>query len=232
MISKIHTIFKKALSKTRKFIFRNYREHILSKTICCEIERLEKLKRKKVVKILDFGSGLNPVVINKIMKKLTYKYKNTKFLAYCYDFYTAKELKNMNNNSNIQFLNIKNLSDNKIVNFDFCLIIDVLHHIGLENSRKIFEIIKKLKKKSKFLIIKDHFQYGFFSNLALIMMDFIGNYGDSVKIPRMYFSISTFENFLSKNKLVELKRINNKKYYKWYWFYFNSNRLQFISVLK
>ena len=63
-------------------------------------------------------------------------------------------------------------------------------------------------------------------------MDFIGNYGDNVKIPRIYFSISTFENFLSEINLVELKRINDKKYYKWYWFYFNSKKLQFISILK
>ena len=232
MILKILTIFKKVLSKSRKFIFRDYREHILSKTICCEIERLEKLKRKKVIKILDFGSGSNPVVINKIIKNLTYKYKNTKFLAFCYDFYTKQELKIMNNNSNIKFSNIKNLSNNKIVKFNFCLVVDVLHHIGLENSRKILEIIKKLKKRSKFLIIKDHFQYGFFSNLALIIMDFIGNYGDNVKIPRIYFSINTFENFLSEINLVELKRINDKKYYKWYWFYFNSKKLPFISILK
>ena len=47
MQSKILTIFKKKLSKTRKFIFGNYREHVLSKTICHEIEKLEKIKKKK-----------------------------------------------------------------------------------------------------------------------------------------------------------------------------------------
>ena len=138
----------------------------------------------------------------------------------------------MNNNTNIKFFNIKDLSNNNVVKFDFCLVVDVLHHIGLENNRKIFEIIKKLRRKSKFLIIKDHFQYGLFSNLALKTMDFVGNYGDNVKIPRIYFTISTFEKFLLKMNLVELKRIYNKKYYKWYWFYFNSKKLQFISILK
>ena len=228
MVSK----FKKLLSKFRKFLFSDYRGHVLSTTICGEIEKLEKLKKKGVIKILDFGSGYNPIIINKIIKKLAYKYKNTKFLAYCYDFYTEKELKIMNINSNIKFFNINSLSNNKAAEFNFCLVIDVLHHIGFHNSRKIFEIIKKLKKKSKFLIIKDHFQYGFFSNLALIIMDFIGNYGDNVKIPRIYFSIKTFENFLSKMNLAELKRIDNKKYYKWYWFYFNNTKLRFISIVK
>ena len=136
------------------------------------------------------------------------------------------------NTKNIKFLNINSLSNNKVNKFNFCLAIDVLHHIGLHNSRKIFEIVKKLRKRSKFLIIKDHFQYGFFSNMALIFMDYFGNYGDNTKIPRTYFTIKTFENFLSKMNLEELKRIDNKKYYKWYWFYFNSSKLQFISIVK
>ena len=46
MLSKILTKFKINLSKFRKFIFGNYRELILSKTICREIEKLEKIKKK------------------------------------------------------------------------------------------------------------------------------------------------------------------------------------------
>tara|TARA_B100001013_G_C24595943_1_gene436750 strand:+ start:378 stop:1076 length:699 start_codon:yes stop_codon:yes gene_type:complete len=232
MESKISTIFKKTLSKFRKLIFKNYREQVLSKIISVEIEKLQKIRKKKIIKILDFGSGYNPGLIIKIINRLTYKYKRTKFLAYCYDFYSNKELKIMNNNSNIKFLNIKSLKDNNVVQFDFCLVVDVLHHIGLVNSRKIIYVTKKLKKISKFIIIKDHFQYGFFSNLMLLLMDFIGNYGDGVKIPRIYFSIKSFEKFLSKLNLEEIKRINDKNYYKWYWFYFNSKKLQFISILK
>ena len=224
--------FKELLSKYRKFLFGNYRGRVLSATICGEIEKLEKLKRKKIVKILDFGSGYNPIIINEIVKRLTYKYKNTKFIAYCYDFYTAKELKIMNIKSNIKFYNIKSLSNNKYTKFNFCLLIDVLHHIGFYNSKKISKIVRKLEKKSKFLVIKDHFQYGFFSNMALIFMDYFGNYGDNTKIPKTYFTIKTFENFLSKMNLKELKRVDNKKYYKWYWFYFNSSKLQFISIVK
>tara|TARA_B100001964_G_scaffold221579_1_gene265723 strand:- start:169 stop:777 length:609 start_codon:yes stop_codon:yes gene_type:complete len=202
MITKILTTFKNFLSRFRKFIFKNYREHILSKILSREMERVEKIDKKKVVKILDFGSGHNPVVIKEIIKNLSDKYKNTKFLAYCYDFYSQKEIKIMNKNSNIKFLNIKNLSNNNLIKFNFCLIVDVLHHIRLEKEKKIFNIVKKLKKKSKFLIIKDHFKYGFFSNLALIIMDFVGNYGDNVKIPKTYFSVSKFENFLSKLNFV------------------------------
>ena len=70
MYSKILVIFKKALSQSRKFIFKNYREQILSKIICHEIERLEKIKKKRIIKILDFGSGFNPGLINKIIEVL------------------------------------------------------------------------------------------------------------------------------------------------------------------
>ena len=47
MISKTLTIFKKNLSKSRKFIFENYREHMLDKTISHEIEKLKKIKKKR-----------------------------------------------------------------------------------------------------------------------------------------------------------------------------------------
>ena len=69
---------KKNLFKFRNFIFKNYREEILSKTICTEIEKLEQLGKKKIIKIIDYGSGYNPIVIEKIIKNLNNKYKKTK----------------------------------------------------------------------------------------------------------------------------------------------------------
>ena len=91
-------IFIKILSKLRKIIFKVYREEILSKTICKEIEQIENINKKKIVKILDYGSGYNPILIKKILKEFKYKYKKTKFLIYCYDFYNKAELKKMNMN--------------------------------------------------------------------------------------------------------------------------------------
>ena len=74
-----------------------------------------------------------------------------------------------------KFFHINKLKSSNI-KFNFCLIIDVLHHIGINNDNKIFIITKKLKKLSKYIIIKDHFQYGAFSNFMLIAMDFFGNW--------------------------------------------------------
>ena len=63
-------------------------------------------------------------------------------------------------------------------------------------------------------------------------MDFFSNYGDGTKIPKIYFNIQSFNNLISKVKLEEIKRITNKKFYRWYWLYLNSEKFQFISVLK
>ena len=224
-------ILKKTLFSLRQIVSLEYRRKILSNIIFYEIEKLEKIRKKKIIRILDFGSGYNPDLIKLITKKLSNKYKNTNFIVYCYDFYNDRELKLLNNNSSIKFFNSRKLTNINKTKFNFCLIIDVLHHIGIEKEKKVYTIIKKLKQKSKYLIIKDHFQYGFFSNFTLKIMDIFGNLGDRTRIPTKYFSIKLFENLIAKLNLVEIKRIDNKKYYKWYWFYINSKKLQFISIL-
>ena len=43
----------------------------------------------------------------------------------------------MNVKKNIKFFHVKNIAKNK-KKFDFCLVIDVLHHIGLEDNNKIY----------------------------------------------------------------------------------------------
>ena len=219
-------------TKLRNILLKDFREEVLSKVICQQIEKIENIKNKKIIKILDYGSGYNPTLIKKIINKLSKKYTNTEFRVNCLDFYNNKQLDLMNNNkAGIKFFQIKKL---KSINtkFDICLIIDVLHHIGIDESKKIYNITRKLKKLSRFIIIKDHFQYGFFSNFILILMDFVGNYFDGVKIPSIYFNKESYKKFLKQLSLKEIRRINDKKYYKWYWFYLNSKKLQFISILK
>ena len=219
--------------KLRNILFGKYREKVLGNIICNEIEKLKDLNKKKKITIIDYGSGYNPEVINRVIKSLQTKHKKPTFIAYCYDYYSKEQIKKMNVNKNIKFFHINNLKQKKLNKFDFCLILDVLHHIGIdENKNEIYKITKKLKKLSKFIFIKDHFQYGFFSNLVLIIMDIVGNYADNVKIPNIYFSTRTYEDFITKLKMTEINRISDKSYYKWFWFYFNSKKFQFVSILK
>ena len=149
--------------KLRNILFGKYREKVLGNIICNEIEKLKDLNKKKKITIIDYGSGYNPEVINRVIKSLQTKHKKPTFIAYCYDYYSKEQIKKMNVNKNIKFFHINNLKQKKINKFDFCLILDVLHHIGIdENKNEIYKITKKLKKLSKFIFIKDHFQYGFF----------------------------------------------------------------------
>jgi hypothetical protein len=218
--------------RLRNILLKDFREEVLSKIICEQIEKTENIKSKKVIKIIDYGSGYNPTLIKKIINILSKKHNSTRFKVSCYDFYNNKQLNLMNDNKmGIKFFHIKRLKKINI-RFDFCLIIDVLHHIGLEENKKIYRTTKTLKKLSKFIIIKDHFQYGFFSNFILVLMDFVGNYFDGVKIPSVYFTKESYKKFLRTMSLKEIRRIDDKKYYKWYWFYLNSKKLQFISIVK
>ena len=52
------------------------------------------------------------------------------------------------------------------------------------------------------------------------------------RIPNIYFSTRTYEDFITKLKMTEINRISDKSYYKWFWFYFNSKKFQFVSILK
>ena len=63
-------------------------------------------------------------------------------------------------------------------------------------------------------------------------MDFIGNFYNDVKIPNKYFNKETYNNLISRNRLIEIKRITNKFYYKKYWLFFSYPELHFISILK
>lgn len=225
-------IYRKKLSSIKEIISQKYRREILSTELSNYIYKLSKNGKKKYINILDYGSGYNPILIDKIVKKILIKNKKIKIKVYCFDHYSKEQIKKLNKSAKFIFRNIKDLAlvNNKKIHV--CLIIDVLHHVGLERKNKIEKMIHKLKKISNFLIIKDHFQYGFLSTLLLIGMDFFSNFGDGTNIPKKYFSIKSFEAFINANKLVEIKRIDNKKYYKWYWPIINSKKLQFISVLK
>lgn len=71
--------------------------------------------------------------------------------------------------------------------FDYVLLCDVLHH-----SLNPEELLRECARVGKTIILKDHFQYGFFSNLMLKWMDQFGNQAYGVHIPGRYFSTKSF----------------------------------------
>ena len=89
-----------------------------------------------------------------------------------------------------------------------------------------------LKKRSNFIIIKDHFEYGFVSNLLLRIMDYIGNRYNDVNVPKIYFTKISLKKILALSNLkVEYKIINQRYYSKLFLFLSNPN-LHFLYLLK
>ena len=214
----------------RYHIFRNYREDIIIKNIKKEINILRKNDlNKKIYNILDIGSGMQPYVIKNLVEKLNLD-KEFKFTADCYDFYNEEKLNQLNLFKDLNFFHINELNYKK--KYDFVIIIDVLHHIGLENLKEIKYLLSNLSLVGQYLIIKDHFETNYLSRVLLIIMDFIGNFYNNVKIPKKYFKENTFNQLIIELNLIEIKRITDVYYYKKIWLLFRNPKLQFISIIK
>lgn len=80
--------------------------------------------------------------------------------------------------------------------FDFAIFSDVLHHVSDSDKDSLFS---SALRSSRFVLIKDHYEYGFLSRLILKLMDFIGNYGYGVSVPQKYFCKDSFASFCKKN---------------------------------
>ena len=62
---------------------------------------------------MDFGSGMQPYVINKVINELNSE-NSEKYSVECYDFYDEDMLKNLNSNKNIKFFHLNKLDYKKI----------------------------------------------------------------------------------------------------------------------
>jgi len=210
---------KNFLSYIRFWILKNQREKNLAKIL------YNVIKKNKKITICDYGSGFNPDIIKLLAKKKIFK------KIHCFDFYNDQQLSFLNRNKlNIKFKNIKDL---KKVNtkYDVTIVIDVLHHIGVKN-KIIKEILINLKKISKILIIKDHYEHSKFDRLLLRIMDFIGNYKDNVNIPKQYFTKESFKETLSSSGFKNVKIISSLKIYSKKFLFFSKRSLHFLCIIK
>ncbi|MGH1339163.1 MAG: class I SAM-dependent methyltransferase [Aureispira sp.] len=115
--------------------------------------------------------------------------------------------------------------------FDVAVLCDVLHH-DFEYAERL---IQEAYRVAKYVVIKDHFEYGMISRQKLRLMDFVGNWGYGVSIPDRYFSSSSYEKLItSSTGIQEIERICPIPLYQ-HNVVFNvlfPGKLQFISVLE
>ena len=183
-----------------------------------------------VIKIMDYGSGFQPKLIYFVYKKLKHTY-NKNVIIYCFDKYSLQDLEKLNQNKDIIFNKIENIHLDK-ANYDFCLLSDVLHHIGVEKISELKNLINNLQKKAKFILIKDHYQYGYFSNYTLRVMDFLGNYFNNVKTPHTYFTKKSFKYLLQLTNSTIVEEILNIKLYQSYFLFMSNPKFNFVYLIK
>jgi hypothetical protein len=205
------------------FVFRKIAGGNRFSNLCPYIEKevfylKNKLKRK--LYLLDYGCGKMSFSIFLIKKKLVHK-------AICADNY---ELQDAIIKKNYQYVNI---SKNKIIfkkkKFDVTIIIDVLHHVGIN---KCYKELKKICNISKYVIVKDHFEYSYISRQILRLGDWFGNFGTDVNIPQKYFTEFKWQQLIKKLKLNQIKIIRNVNQHKGLFSLILKPKHQFMAVIK
>lgn len=196
-------------------IFKGDRLKRITKTLL-KISKQISLEEKKRIVILDFGCG--SMEISKRLQKNFHIYKiigtdtfETNFRTNKLEYISSKKFKNFNKK------------------FDLIIIVDVLHHIGVDNA---YKVLKNLSKISKNILVKDHFEYGFFSRHLLRFVDFYANYAYDVNIPKKYFNYKSWKKIIKKSFLKEIKIIKNFQQHDGLFNLLLNKKHHFVSHLK
>lgn len=217
---KTKTGLEKAVIKSHQKLSHNNRIDYLSKLF---IEILDELDLTEI-SLLDIGCGDMSIAEN-LMKE------HEKIQATCLDTYPLPETyaDDPKWEKYVSFDGRKIPFEDK--KFDVAVLCDVLHH----DFEYAGVILKEACRVAKYVIIKDHFEYGMVSRQTLRLMDFIGNWGYGVSVPDRYFSKKTYQNLVEELEDVqEVKQICPIPLYQ-HSFVFNlicPGKLQYISILK
>ncbi|PCI98987.1 MAG: hypothetical protein COB15_04815 [Flavobacteriales bacterium] len=185
--------YKEALVKVHKKISHSTRISIIANKISKNIS--SHFPEASEINCLDVGTGDMTIaeLIGEISPSTNWK---------CIDIHELpKELKNSEKWKKYQQFDGNNIPfpNNS---FDISVFSDVLHHTG-DSAPKL---IAEAARVSKYIVIKDHFEYSFYSRSILKLMDIVGNWGYGVSIPKRYFSKKSFESLVDSSglKIVDL----------------------------
>ena len=175
------------------------------------------LKDKKKITILDFGCG--SMEISKKLVKLSYVKQIIGVDTYPSKFKTKK----------MKYIQYDTFFKKNKTTFDIVIAVDVLHHIGVDES---YKVLKKLSKISKNIIVKDHFEHGYLSRQLLRFVDFYANYAYDVNIPKKYFNYKSWKKIIKKSFLKEIKIIKNFQQHDGLFNLLLNKKHHFVSHLK
>ncbi len=192
--------FKKLLIQFHQKASHNYRIEKLSTLIAGEIN---KLALQQPIRCLDVGCG-DMILSESIQAKLSSQTNWT-----CIDIHPLPEsLINEPKWKKYQQFDGRSFPFDDH-SFDIIVICDVLHH-DIENT---VNLLSEAKRAGKYIFIKDHYEYGFFSRKMLRLMDFVGNWAYGVPIPDFYFTNKSFKNACLKANLHIIKEVDNINLY-------------------
>ncbi len=221
IVEKEKGLIEKSLINIHQRASHNNRVNILSKLLGDRIDSL--FENKKETRCIDIGCGDMTIAENIAIV-------NTKTNWTCIDIHKLpEELKDSE-----KWKKYKQFDGTTIPfennSFDCALFCDVLHHI----SHDLTPLITEAARVASVVIIKDHFEYGFYSRNMLKLMDFVGNWGYGVSIPEYYFTQKNFELLCSQSGLKIAEITVGIDLYSHLPFVRNvlSPNWQFISVLK
>lgn len=210
------SFFDKLLIKLHRNTSHSNRIEILSTLFIKEIHDLA-VDKEATIRLLDIGCG-DMTITNMLAEK------GTNISCTGVDIYP-----NTKNWENYAAFDGKTLPFTD-KSYHVVLFSDVLHH----DAENLNRLLQEAKRVADFIIIKDHFEYGFFSRSLLQLADIVGNYGYGVSIPKRYFSKERFQAILDTEELQEIKSIcpiylyNHLPLVK----YIFKGKYQFVSVIK
>jgi len=196
-------------------IFKGDRLKRISKQVSIFLKKIHKERNKKI-NILDFGCGSMELSKKIQRKKFIKKIVGTDTFEHNYK------------KGKLEYLSKKKFLKRNL-KFDVVIIVDVLHHIGIEKSWKV---LNELSNITDFIIIKDHFEHGFFSRHLLRFVDFYANYAYDVNIPNKYFKNNSWKKNLKKINLIEKSHIYPFQQHDGVFNIILNKKHHFISLLK
>ena len=205
-----------SISNLIRKIFGGDRIKRLSDIMIQKSKKIHMIKKRKI-NILDFGCG--SMEISKKLEKLPFVENIVGVDTFVSKFKTKK----------MQYIQFDEFFNKNKKKFDIIIVVDVLHHIGIERS---FKTLKKLSKISKNIIIKDHFEFGFFSRQLLRFVDFYANYAYDVNIPKEYFNYVSWNRTIKKSHLKEVELIKSFQQHDGVFNIILNKRHHFVSHLK